>query len=256
VVEFYSATEGNCLTLNLSDVPGSCGSLLRGMAIVRWDEESQSVVRDARGFLQRTKPGEPGLLLCKITRGHRFDGYTDRSASERKIVRDAFKRGDAWFDTGDLLRLDAKRRLYFVDRLGDTFRWKGENVATCEVEEQLARWAPVEQASVYGVRIPGTEGRAGMATLVLRNGAPFDSAAFGHHVRGSLASYARPIVVRIAPQLQTTGTLKVTKTELQKQGFDPHVIADPLYLWNAEQDGYVPLGADEYHAIAGGRLRC
>jgi acyl-CoA synthetase (AMP-forming)/AMP-acid ligase II len=255
VAEFYGATEGNCVALNYSNVVGSCGTLSSGMAIVRWDEQNQDFIRDARGFLVRVRPNEVGLLLGKIRPDRRFDGYTDREASEQKIVRGAFKRDDAWFVTGDLLRHDGSWRLFFVDRLGDTFRWKGENVATHEVEEQITRFEPVEQAAVYGVRVPGAEGRAGMATMVLRRGVRFDPDDFCAHVRASLPGYARPIFVRIAPELTTTGTHKISKTTLQKEGFDLTSIRDPVYLLHPDRAAYIPLDQGLQDAIARGQLR-
>jgi acyl-CoA synthetase (AMP-forming)/AMP-acid ligase II len=255
IAEFYGATEGNCVSLNISNVVGSCGTMLSDMAIVRWDEQNHDFIRDARGFLVRARPNEVGLLLGKIKRDRRFDGYTDREASEQKIIRDAFKPGDAWFVTGDLLRHDVWRRLFFVDRLGDTFRWKGENVATNEVEQQINRFEPVQQAAVYGVRIPGIEGRAGMATMVLKEGVRFDPADFGAHVRASLPGYAQPIFVRIAPELTTTGTHKISKTMLQKEGFDPTSIRDPVYLRHPDQAAYIPLDSGLHDAIARGQLR-
>ena len=255
ISEFYGATEGNCVALNVSNVVGSCGTLMSGMALVRWDEQKQDFSRDARGFLVRVRPNEVGLLLGKIRRDRRFDGYTDRQASEQKIVRGAFKRDDAWFVTGDLLRYDNWRRLFFVDRLGDTFRWKGENVATNEVEEQIARFEPVQQAAVYGVRVPGVEGRAGMATMVLKQGERFNPDEFCAHIRASLPGYAQPLFVRIAPELTTTGTHKISKIKLQKEGFDLASIRDPVYLLHPDRAAYIPLDAGLHDAIARGRLR-
>jgi acyl-CoA synthetase (AMP-forming)/AMP-acid ligase II len=255
VAEFYGATEGNCVTLNLTNVVGSCGTMMPDMAIVRWDEQNQDFIRDARGFLVRVQPDEVGLLLGKISRDRRFDGYTDRAASEQKIVRGAFKPDDAWFVTGDLLRHDRWKRLFFVDRLGDTFRWKGENVATNEVEEQITRFEPVAQAAVYGVRVPGAEGRAGMATMVLKRGVRFDPDGFCAHVRASLPGYAQPIFVRIAPELTTTGTHKISKTALQKEGFDLAAIRDPVYLLHPDRAAYIPLDLGLHDAIARGELR-
>ncbi len=255
VAEFYGATEGNCITLNLFNTVGSVGRLLPGMALARWDEAKQSFIRDSRGFCMKAKAGEPGILLGKIRPRGEFDGYQDKAASEKKIVRDAFEKGDAWFNTGDLLRADRVGNLFFMDRLGDTFRWKGENVATSEVQEQISKWPPACEVNVYGVQIQGTEGRAGMAAVVLSPDEPFDAAAFKTHVAGALPSYARPLFVRVMPEMQTTGTFKLKKTDLQKEGFDPRTVHDPLYFLHPERQEYVPLDLALHDAISTGRLR-
>jgi acyl-CoA synthetase (AMP-forming)/AMP-acid ligase II len=255
IVEFYGATEGNCITLNAMGVTGSVGPKLPGMALARWDEASGTFVRDAHGRVVKTRAGEPGVLLGRIRRNAEFDGYQDRSASESKVVRNAFADGDAWFNTGDLLRLDHLRHLHFVDRLGDTFRWKGENVATSEVQDQLSAWPAVQEANVYGVTVPGVEGRAGMAALVLQNGDPFDPSGLRSHLQGRLASYARPQFVRIMPELSVTSTFKLKKDGLQKEGYDPRQVGDPLYLLHPEPDQYVPLTPELYDQVMAGKLR-
>jgi acyl-CoA synthetase (AMP-forming)/AMP-acid ligase II len=255
IVEFYGATEGNCITLNALGLTGSVGPKLPGMALARWDEDQGDFVRDARGHLMRAGIGQPGVLLGRIRRRAEFDGYQDRAATESKVMRDAFARGDAWFNTGDLLRLDALWHLYFVDRLGDTFRWKGENVATSEVEAQLAQWAPVREVNVYGVSVPGAEGRAGMAALVLAPGQTFDPPGLTRHVEQSLPAYARPRFVRILPELLTTSTFKVKKLDLQKEGYDPRALREPLYLLHPETAAYAELTPELYDKLATGELR-
>lgn len=255
ISEFYGATEGNSITLNMFNVFGSVGPSMPGMVLVRWDEATNDFVRDHDGRLQRVRAGEPGILLGKIRRRARFEGYQDKQASEAKILRDAFVPGDAYFNTGDLLRRDHRAHLYFVDRVGDTFRWKGENVATSEVQGHLLKWPAVEEVSVYGVTISGTEGRAGMAALVLRDGATFDPDGFAKHVSQGLPAYARPLFVRVRKELQKTSTFKLQKTELQKDGFNPQTVSDPLYFLDAGQDLYVPLTPELYGAIESGRAR-
>jgi acyl-CoA synthetase (AMP-forming)/AMP-acid ligase II len=254
IAEFYAATEGNCITLNVLNQVGSVGPRLPGMALVRWDDSAQDFRRDSQGQLQRVRNGEPGILLGKIRRRARFEGYHDKAASEQKVLRDVFHPGDAWFNTGDLLRRGQLAHLYFVDRVGDTFRWKGENVATSEVQAHIAQWPAVEEASVYGVTIPGTEGRAGMAALVLRNDDVFDPDAFRDHATSGLASYARPLFVRVRKELQKTSTLKLQKGDLQKEGYDPRQIDDPLYFFDAKRGKYVPVTPELYDTIANGRL--
>jgi acyl-CoA synthetase (AMP-forming)/AMP-acid ligase II len=255
IAEFYGATEGNSITINALNVFGSVGPLLPGMALVQWDEQQQDFVRDSRGKLQKVHGNEPGILLGKIQRRARFEGYHDKAASEQKILRDVFRPGDAWFNTGDLLRRDAFAHLYFVDRVGDTFRWKGENVATSEVQGHILKWSDAEEASVYGVTIPGTEGRAGMAAIVLRNGHGFDPNAFREHVIHGLPAYARPLFVRVQKELKKTSTFKLQKTDLQREGYDPTHVQDPLFFLDPKSTNYVPLTQELHREIADGRLR-
>jgi acyl-CoA synthetase (AMP-forming)/AMP-acid ligase II len=229
--------------------------MLPGMVLVAWDEANQAPVRDARGFFVKAAPGQPGLLLGKIRPRQEFDGYHDPAASARKVFRDVFEKGDAYFDTGDLLRRDARQNLYFVDRVGDTFRWKGENVSTTEVQEQISLWAPAAEVNVYGVQVPGAEGRAGMAALVLADGAAFDPAALAAHVRERLPGYARPLFVRLRSAFETTGTFKMKKVDLQKEGFDPSASEDPVYWLHPERGEYEPVDGDVYRRIQAGEIR-
>jgi acyl-CoA synthetase (AMP-forming)/AMP-acid ligase II len=254
IVEFYGATEGNCITLNGLGVTGSVGPKLPGMALARWDSEKEDFVRDPNGQLLRAHVNEPGVLLGRIRRRAAFDGYQDKKASESKVIRNAFRVGDAWFNTGDLLRMDALHHLHFVDRLGDTYRWKGENVATSEVQEQLSRWPPVREVNVYGVRVPGAEGRAGMAALVLADGKPFEPQALRRYVEQHLPPYARPLFIRILPELSATTTFKLKKVDLQKEAYNPRALSDPLYVLLPQQSGYVTLTPDLYDALVEGRL--
>jgi acyl-CoA synthetase (AMP-forming)/AMP-acid ligase II len=255
IVEFYGATEGNCITINALGVTGSVGPMLLGMALARWNEEQGDFVRGADGHLVRVKRGEPGVLLGRIEPRAEYIGYQDKAASETKVVRNAFAPGDAWFNTGDLLRLGAFRHMYFVDRLGDTYRWKGENVATSEVQERLSSWPPLLEANVYGVKVPGLEGRAGMVALVLTNGHGFDASSLRDHVKDRLPGYARPAFVRVMKALNTTSTFKNTKADLQKEGFDPRLIKDPLYVLDLQSDQYVPLTSELYEKVVNGELR-
>jgi len=184
-----------------------------------------------------------------------YDGYTDRAASERKLVRDAFARGDAWFRTGDLLRQDADGYYYFVDRIGDTFRWKGENVATQEVADVLCGAPGVTEANVYGVEVPGEDGRAGMAALVLAEGARFDGAALHARAEQQLPAYARPAFVRLVPEMDVTGTLKQRKLALAVEGYDPARITDPLFVRDDAAHAYVPLTPAVLAELRDGRRR-
>ena len=255
IAEFYGATEGNVITINVGKTAGSVGKMLPGHALARWDPTREDFVRGANGRLVRCWPGEVGVLLGEISDTAAFDGYEDQTATERKIVRGAFRPADAWFNTGDLLRADWLRNLYFADRLGDTFRWKGENVSTFEVQEQISAWPPVREVNVYGVAVEGMEGRAGMASLVLAEGEAFDAASFKAHVDSVLPKSARPVFVRIDATLEVTGTLKIKKRDLQEQGADPAKIKSPLFVRHPASDEYVPLGAGLYEDLKAGRVR-
>jgi acyl-CoA synthetase (AMP-forming)/AMP-acid ligase II len=257
VVEFYASTEGNVVTMNLGGPAGSVGKMLPRQALVRWDDARQDFVRRADGRLKRCGAGEAGVMLGKIADGSGFDGYRDRAATEGKIVRGAFEPADAWFNTGDLMRVDRWRNLYFADRLGDTYRWKGENVSTFEVEEQIATWPAAKEVNVYGVSVAKAEGRAGMAAIVLAPGVTFDPASFKAHVDRTLPKYARPVFVRIEGSLEKTTTLKLKKGDLQRQGID--VAANgattiPMFVRHPHTGDYVRLDETVYRDIASGRL--
>jgi acyl-CoA synthetase (AMP-forming)/AMP-acid ligase II len=256
IAEFYAATEGNCITLNAMGVVGSCGPLMPNMRLVRWDEAAQRIVRDAAGKPIPVQDGEPGILLGKITAKAAFDGYRDPKATAQKIVRDVFEPGDAYFNTGDLLvRRGRWRLLYFSDRLGDTFRWKGENVSTTEVQEALSSLHGVAEVNAYGVRVNGTEGRAGMVAVVMAEGTSFDPDAFKVHADRSLPGYARPIFVRVSERFDTTATFKLKKQDLQEQGFNPERVTDPLYMRHPKRDAYVRLDASTFAELEAGALK-
>jgi acyl-CoA synthetase (AMP-forming)/AMP-acid ligase II len=253
VREFYGSTEGNIGTLNFDGTVGSVGRLLWGGVLARWDEKADDFVRDANGFLVKCKPDEPGVLLGQITNRARFDGYEDSGATQKKVIKDAFKRGDAWFNTGDLLRMDSGRRLYFVDRMGDTFRWKGENVSTFQVQEQLSSWPVAQEINAYGVQVPGTEGKAGMVAVVLKG--TFDGDSFRQYVDAMLPDYARPMFVRVTDKIETTGTFKLKKGDLAAEGFDPRKISDAIYFRDNAKNTYVRLTPELYDQLCGGQLR-
>ncbi|HKA13933.1 MAG TPA: long-chain-acyl-CoA synthetase [Myxococcota bacterium] len=259
IVEFYGATEGNVAIINYEGKVGSVGrlpALLRramGTHLIRYDVEADAHVRGRDGFCIPCRPGEVGEAIGRINSVTRFEGYTSESATEKKILRDVFEKGDAYFRTGDLLRMDAEGYFYFVDRIGDTFRWKGENVATSEVAEVLSLAPGVREANVYGVSVPGQEGRAGMAALVVDE--KFDPAALYARVANELPSYARPVFVRIGSEMEVTGTLKHRKVELVKQGFDPAVVPDPVLFAEAQAQSYVPLAPALYERILAGEVR-
>ncbi len=261
IVEMYGATEGNVALQNLDGRVGSVGkphALLEGQVeLVRFDHAAGDIVRGRDGFAVRCGPDEPGELLGKVgTAGAmEYDGYADRAATERKLLRDVFAPGDAWFRSGDLLRRDAEGYYYFVDRIGDTFRWKGENVATQEVADVLNGAPGVTESTVYGVHVPGEDGRAGMAAVVVADGASFDGAAFYAHAERHLPRYALPAAVRLVRAVDVTGTLKQRKERLIAEGFDPTAVSDPLLVRDDAARRYVPLTAAVLDDLRQGRLR-
>jgi fatty-acyl-CoA synthase len=260
VLEFYGSTEGNVSMFNFDGQVGAIGRVppfldrLFNIALVEFDVEKEQAVRGADGLCVKAGPGVVGECLGRIADDVRaaYSGYLDTAASETKILRDVFRRGDRWFRTGDLMTRDADGYFYFVDRVGDTFRWKGENVSSTEVAEGLMAAPGVEQALVYGVKVGTLEGRAGMAALVVA--ADFDLAAFARHVASSLPAYARPQFLRLAPRLDITGTFKPRKVDLVADGFDPARIATPLYMRDAD-GGYAPLTPEAFERIVAGEIR-
>jgi acyl-CoA synthetase (AMP-forming)/AMP-acid ligase II len=254
IAEFYGASEGNLAFVNGFGVDRTAGYCPLSFAIVEFDGESETAARTAGGFLKKVGKGGVGLLITEISDRAPFDGYTDSKSTESKLLRDVFKRGDAWFNTGDLVRDQGFKHIQFVDRVGDTFRWKGENVATSEVEGAIGRFDGVQHAVVYGVQVPGTDGRAGMAALSLAGGlAAFDGTALAAHLRGCLPAYAVPLFLRLQPEPETTGTFKYRKVELKREGFDPARVDEPLFLLDA--DAYRPLTREDHTAIAAGTIR-
>lgn len=252
VCEFYGASEGNTAFVNVFNVSKSTGICPSPVAFVEYDLDTGEPARGADGRLRKVKRGEPGLLLSKVSSFQPFDGYTDKSASEKKLVRDAFKDGDVWFNTGDLMRSQGFGHAAFADRLGDTFRWKGENVATTEVEAGLSGDTQVEEATVFGVEVPGAGGRAGMVALQLKSGAEFDGAALARTAYAHLPPYAVPLFVRIVPEIAHTSTFKSQKVELRKQGYGEDV-NDPLYVLAGREDGYVPFYPEYVDEVKDGK---
>ncbi len=255
VVELYASSEGNIGFTNLLNLDNTVGFSPYPYAIVRYDQEREAPLRE-NGHLQRVAKGEAGLLLGKITDKSPFHGYTNTRDTERCILRDVFEPGDAWFNTGDLMRDMGFRHAQFVDRLGDTFRWKGENVSTTQVEAVLDGVAEVSETVVYGVEVANTNGRAGMACIRLAC-APkdFDFQALLTHLRQELPAYAVPLFLRLSAEMETTGTFKHKKAPLKEQAYDLDRCSDPLYAWLPGSDRYVPLTRELQVAIAAGHYR-
>jgi fatty-acyl-CoA synthase len=252
ILEFYAATEGSFSLYNVEGKPGAIGRLPGFMthrspvAIVKFDIESETAIRNAEGFCIPCAADEAGEAIGRLppskNEANRFEGYTSEADGERKVLRDVFKPGDAWFRTGDLMRRDKAGFFYFVDRIGDTFRWKGENVSTLEVTNVVATCPGVSEATVYGVAVPGCDGRAGMAAVAANKS--FDPATLHAFVTKHLPAYARPLFIRIVDQIATTETFKQKKQQLIKEGFDPVVVKDTLLV--DENSSYRPLTAERY----------
>ncbi|MFE3055508.1 long-chain-acyl-CoA synthetase [Nocardia sp. NPDC059239] len=252
IVEFYGASEGNVAFINAFSVARTAGFTPLPFAIVEYDDATGRALRHPDGRLRRVPPGGVGLLLAKVTTSSPFDGYTDASATESKLVRDGFEPGDCWFDTGDLVRDQRWGHIAFVDRLGDTFRWKGENVATTEVEGAFDGIDSVTQAVVFGVDIPGTDGKAGMAAVTLHEGGHFDGKVAAKVLYDHLPTYAVPLFIRVVPELEQTSTFKNRKVELRKQGYTPDD-ESTLYVLAGRTEGYVPAYSEYAADVAAGR---
>ena len=264
ILEFYGATEGNVTIFNFEGKPGAVGRVpwfvahRFPIAVVRYDVEQQAPVRDAQGFCVPCATNEPGEVIGQIVNdaarpGNRFEGYAAAAQTETKILRNVFKPGDAWFRTGDLMRKDARGYFYFVDRVGDTFRWKGENVSTAEVAEAINRFPGILDANVYGVTIAGREGRAGMAAIVC--GGACDLKQLHEHLAVRLPEYARPLFLRVQREIEVTGTFKQKKIDLVKDGFNPAATVDPIYFNDPQSRGFVRLDPALYERIQRGEVR-
>jgi len=258
ITEFYGSSEGNVSFANLFNKDCTVGMTPIDVALVEYDVDNDEIVRDEKGLCKPVAPGEPGLLLGRITEQTQFEGYTDPEATEKKIIRGALEVGDAWFNSGDLMRtVDVGFSLgydhyQFVDRIGDTFRWKSENVSTNEVGEIINGAEQVKFCNVYGVEIPGTDGRAGMAAVTLNEGQSFDSEAFSTHVNQELPAYAVPVFVRIQPDIDVTGTFKMVKGDLRKQAYNIEEIEDDVYVMKQGERSYSKLDADYLASIRAG----
>ena len=249
VFEGWGATEANANLINVDNYVGSCGRVpdwsRTNLRLVRYDVESDSHPRDENGFYQLCQPGEMGEAMGFIVDhpligGGRFEGYTSEAASESKIRRNVFQTGDAYWSSGDLLRYDDDGYFYFVDRIGDTFRWKSENVSTLEVADTLSDMPGLELINVYGVQVPEHEGRAGMAAILMQAGHSFDPQAFYELTEARLPRYAAPVFVRVSAAADLTSTFKLRKVDLQRQGYAPGLFADPLFVRDESTRTYQP----------------
>ncbi|XP_066244395.1 long-chain fatty acid transport protein 2 [Saccopteryx leptura] len=256
IYELYGATEGNISFINYTGKIGAVGRVnylqrkVIPYELIKYDVEKEEPVRDENGYCIKVPKGEVGLLICKITQLTPFTGYAGgKTQTEKKKLRDVFKKGDLYFNSGDLLMIDHDDFIYFHDRVGDTFRWKGENVATTEVADVLGLVDFVQEVVVYGVSVPGHEGRIGMASIKIKEDCEFDGKKIFKHIAEYLPSYARPRFLRIQDTVEITGTFKYRRVNLVEEGFNPAVVKDALYFLDDKEKMYVPMTEDIYNAI-------
>jgi fatty-acyl-CoA synthase len=258
ILEFYGAAEGSVTLFNVEGEPGAIGRIPSYLShrfrvtLVRFDVVKGTPARNAQGFCTPCEPNEVGEALAPLLGGaanvaSRFEGYSDPRASEKKILRDVFEPGDAWFRTGDLMRKDERGFFYFVDRVGDTYRWKGENVATSEVEDALCAFPGVVHANVYGVTLPGADGRAGMAAVVFENEPQL--AGLRAHLSARLPRYACPLFLRVCTEMEVTATLKYRKADLVREGYDPSATGDVIFFDDPDSQAFVRLDGAMYDRI-------
>ncbi|XP_061590540.1 long-chain fatty acid transport protein 6 [Cololabis saira] len=260
--EVYGSTEGNLCFMNHIGRIGTVGrsnffyKVLFKYDLVKYDMVKDEPVKDERGFCQRVKNGETGLLLSKVSAISPFFGYAgSKQLTEKKLMRNVFVKGDAYFNTGDLMAEDQEGFICFRDRVGDTFRWKGENVATTEVTEVLGLVDFIQEVNVYGMEVPGHEGRAGMAALIIRPGLTFDGDKLFECASRDLPAYARPLFIRLQEVMEMTSTFKQQKFQLVQSGFNPSTISDPLYVLDYQQKSYVPLTDHIYQSVVSGERK-
>ncbi|XP_013910094.1 PREDICTED: very long-chain acyl-CoA synthetase-like [Thamnophis sirtalis] len=256
IYEFYGATEGNLGFINYIGKVGAIGRIsylykkMTKFELIQYDIDQNEVVRNEKGYCVPVAPGETGLLVGKITERTPFYGYAgDYQKTRKKILQDVLEKGDRYFNSGDLMMQDHDGFIYFQDRVGDTFRWKGENVATTEVETILVMLEFIQEANVYGVSVPGHEGKIGMAAIRLKEGESFDGKQLYEHTNNYLPNYAIPHFIRIQEALDITGTFKQCKTRMVKEEFDPTVITEPLFFLDNSEKNFVPLTLEIYHSI-------
>ena len=263
IIEFYGASEGNVSLTNVDSRFGSIGRIppyaknALPTKIVKFDVVNEKVVRNEDGFCIECEDDEAGEVIGLIPNedkfSGKFEGYTDKEATEKKILKDVFEKGDQWFSSGDLLKRDKDGYYFFVDRIGDTFRWKSENVATSEVSEAISTFAGVKEANVYGVLVPGEDGRAGMASIV--PGEEFSINGLYEHLSQHLPKYSIPVFIRISKEIEVTGTFKYKKTDLVKDGFDPSVVKDQMYYASTSENDYIGLDANVFKKISDHELK-
>ena len=261
--EFYGSTEGNSAVVNPWNKVGACGvvsvllPMFNPVSIIKIDSVTGTPLRDSNGLCVKAEVNEPGEIVAKIGRRgilNQFDGYQDEKATQKKVYRSVFKPGDWYFASGDVLRMDEEGYLYFCDRTGDTFRWKGENVSTTEVEAIMASILELRDVVVYGVEVPGSEGKAGMAAIV-GSEQTVNLANLAQKLFVSLPPYAVPVFIRMVEACDLTSTFKLQKVRLRKEGFSQSQVSDPLYMLDHAKGVYVPLTPELHQQLESGTVR-
>ncbi len=231
IAEFYGSSEGNIAFFNVFNLNSTMGFSITSYAIVEYDLDNNAPILNRYGYMQKVKANGTGLLLGEINKRYPFDGYTENDKSEKSIFRNVFKKGDAWFNTGDLVLDMGFFHTQFVDRLGDTFRWKGENVSTTEVESVINQFTGISENVVYGVEVPENSGRAGMVNIIVDNEKQeIDLIKFYNHLNTELPAYAIPVFLRISVAAEITSTYKYQKQQLKEDGFDYKKIGKEVYV--------------------------
>jgi acyl-CoA synthetase (AMP-forming)/AMP-acid ligase II len=242
IMELYGASECNIAFVNALNLDMTAGYCPLSFDVVEYDIEKDTPVLDDKGFMIPVEKGEVGLLIGEVTKRSPYEGYTNKKANISKVLTNVFKSGDSYFHSGDLVQKQGYGHVAFVDRLGDTFRWKGENVATTEVEEVANQFDQITESVVYGVQVPHTDGRAGMASITLNTELNnFDIKKFAEHVKAKLPSYAVPMFIRVSHEVEITGTFKHKKGDLKKQGFDLSLVDEPMFVLLPKTDEYQPV---------------
>ena len=251
IVEIYGATEAVGMTINSFGRSGMIGRKRSDSTIIHCNKDDGSPILNDEGFCTKVSEGETGLYIQKISSSAKFQGYLDAQASNKKILQNVFKTGDQYFNTGDLITLHDNNWLSFADRVGDTYRWKSENVSTMEVAAILNNASGVMDCNVYGVQVDSAEGKAGMAAMNVSD--EFSFISFIEHVNKNLNTFQKPYFLRLTKEMQTTGTFKHQKEDLKKQGFNPSLIKDKLYF--LQKDNYVEIDQALYNRIHSGDER-
>lgn len=255
IVEYFGLTEVGGF-VNVSGKPGMVGrNVFSGIFIVKVDGDTKEILRDKQGRCILCKPGETGIALVMVTSGNDFTGYKSKEATQKKLVYDVYEEGDVYFNTGDFLKLHEDRWVSYVERSGDTFRWKGENVSTAEVESIITSFPNIQSSAVYGVEIPQSNGKAGMAAITLKSSGNFDLKQFADFLDASLPGYAIPVFIRIRQNLEVTSTFKLRKVALKEENYNPTKISDPLYIWDNNSKSLKKLTQDVYKLINSGNIR-
>lgn len=260
--ELYGATEGNICFMNHTGKIGAVGrtnffyKLFFTCDLIKYDFQKDEPIRNEQGWCSHVQKGEPGLLISRVNEKNPFFGYAGhKKHTEKKLLRDVFRRGDVYFNTGDLMVQDHENFLYFWDRIGDTFRWKGENIATTEVADVIGMLDFIQESNVYGVAVPDCEGKTGMASIILKPNKSLDLEKVYEQVVTFLPAYACPRFLRVQEKMEMTGTFKPKKFQLVQEGFSPLKISDPLYFMDNLKKAYVPLTKELYDQIMLGEIK-